>query len=394
MLGTRVDEIDAPRLIRSTHGWWFLGNQTWTLLKSEQVLQDGTICAEIEEFLHSHGAYRPRIPSAYTLTVLPTTTCNLGCGYCFQNTGLDPAGGNKPQRIDGYRLDTATIDRIAHFTESQMERAGLRSLDLVVFGGEPLLNPRGCLALLQHCGTIGLRSAVMTTNGVLLTPTIAKNLNAAGLSGVQVTFDGSREDHDRIRVTRNGGATFDTIVRNVARATDVTTLSWGLRVNISHHNFDRIGEVFAQWKEHLDPGRCTVSFAWVGDAGFGYGNDLRHVDEVSQKFVEWQVMALECGFRITRPGMKTTCHTCSAPGGKYGAVVNADGTLYSCWQSAGKDGFEVGTLDDGYLTADRVSDRWVQCGYEYDQAPTEVVADFHDRVDGQVLDYLYATGRL
>jgi uncharacterized protein len=394
VIGTRLDDVDSPRLIKSEHGWWFIGNQTWTLLKPDQVLSDGAVCADIDEFLQVNGAYQPRIPRAYSLTVLTTTSCNLGCGYCFQNTALDPTGGNRPPRIGRQRLDAPTIERIIKFTADRMVRANLRKLDLLLFGGEPLLNPRGCLRMLDRARTIGMRAASMATNGVLLTPGLARDLSTAGLTSAQVTFDGSRDDHDQIRVKHAGEATFDTIVDNVARATEITSMQWTLRVNVSHHNFDGIGKIFSEWEGHLDPSRCLVNFAWVGDAGFGYANGLQRANEVGKAFVDWHIAALEAGYRIVRPSMKTTCQTCSVPGGQHGAVVNADGTLYSCWQSAGKPDLEVGTVDDGYLDTAHRADRWVQCGYEYETESGPTVSDFQDRIDAQILDYLYETGRL
>jgi uncharacterized protein len=394
MIGTRLDEIDAPRLVQSRFGWWFIGNQTWTLLRPECVQPDGTVGNETLSFLHDIGAFRPRVPTSFSLTVLTTTTCNLGCGYCFQNTGLDSTGGARPPRIGRAWLDNSTIERIVEFAHIRMRECGLQRLYLLLFGGEPLLNPRACLTLLERAATIGLNSSAMTTNGVLLTPRLARQLYTAGLDGVQITLDGSRTDHDRIRVTRSGGATFDTILRNVAGATEATGLNWNLRINVSHHNADRIGELIGQLARHVVPERCTVTLAWVGDAGFGYGNALRHIDEVSDRFVAWTLAAIEAGFRVVRPSMRTTCHICSVPGGRYGAVVNADGGLYSCWQSAGKAGFEVGSIDGGYLDLPAHASRWVRCGDEYEQPERTTVERFQDRVDGGILDYLYTSGRL
>lgn len=394
MIGTRLDDTDAPRLVKSDRGWWFIGNQTWTLLRPQHVGPGGSIRDDIDEFLHERGAYRPRRPKSFSLTVLTSTACNLGCGYCFQNTALDPTGGSRPLRIEARRLRGDTIDRIVEFTAGRMEQAGLDKLYLLLFGGEPLMNPRGCLDLLERTRPLGLYLATMVTNGVLLTPDLAADLHAAGLRGAQITFDGSREDHDRIRVKHSGAPTFDTIVDNVGRATEATGLLWNLRVNVSHRNFDRIGELFDQVRDRIEPSRCTVTFAWVGDAGFGYGNDLRHVDQVGDAFVRWAVTAIDAGFRVVRPSQKTTCQICSEPGGRQGAVVNADGTLYSCWQSAGKPGWEVGTVDAGYLDPDSVPERWVTCGYEYEHADPAVAARFQDRVDGGILDYLHTTGRL
>jgi len=393
VIGTRLDSENGPRLVRSKHGWWFIGNQTWTLLKSDAVHPDGRIREDIDAFLHADGAYQPRNPESFSLTVLTTTSCNLGCGYCFQNTAVDPTGGNRPPRIDRQWLGADTTDRIIWFAAERMAEAGLEKLSLLLFGGEPLLNLRGCLRLLDRAHTIGLHRAAITTNGMLLTPEVANNLDAAGLDHVQVTFDGSREDHDRIRVGRSGGATFDTIVRNVAGAMKETDLSWAFRVNVSHHNFARVDRVFGELGSHVDPARCTMAFAWVGDAGFGYGNSLQYVEEVGDHFVTWAIAALEAGFQVVWPTMRMTCHICSTPGGKYGAVVNADGVLYSCWQSAGKRGFEVGTIDAGYLDVSQIRDRWVTCGYEYGQAEPTTATNFQDRIDGRLLDFLYETGR-
>ncbi|MFH9829380.1 radical SAM protein [Streptomyces bobili] len=394
MIGTRVDDIDAPRLIRSQHGWWFIGNQTWTLIEPDHVYPDGTVSAQVDAYLRDRGAYRPRTPTSFSLTVLTTTACNLGCAYCFQNTDLDTAGGNRPARIDRRRLDADTIERIIAFTAGRMAQADVKGLSLLLFGGEPLLNPDGCLRMLRRARTIGLRSALMTSNGVLLTPALARDLEAAGLDGIQITFDGSQEDHDRIRVKHSGAPTFDTIVDNVARASEATGLRWSLRVNVSHHTFDRIGDIFSQLKGRIDPSRCTFSFAWVGDAGFGYGNNLRPVSKVGERFIAWSVAALEAGYHLARPSMRTTCQICTEPGGRYGAVVNADGTLFSCWQSAGKRGFEVGTVDTGYADSALEPGRWVSCGYEYDQPDPLAAEELQDTVDGAVLDHLYAIGRL
>ena len=192
------------------------------------------------------GAWRTSAIESFSSTVLTTTSCNLGCGYCFQNTGLDPTGGSNPPRIEAWRLNSHTTEQIIAFAAKQMALSGLDKLSLVLFGGEPLLNPRACLEILRRSKSIGLQYATVTTNAVLLTRQLAKDLASAGLCHAQVTFDGSREDHDKIRVKKSGKATFDTILNNVAEATELTELDWTLRVNVSHINAARIEEIFHQ----------------------------------------------------------------------------------------------------------------------------------------------------
>ena len=101
------------------------------------------------------------------------------------------------------------------------------------------------------------------------------------------------------------------------------------------------------------------------------------------------------GFRVSRPRAGVPCATCGFGDGRYGAVVNADGVLSSCWETAGKPGWEVGSVRTGYLPSARTRDRWVACGdlYRYSEDGA-ALASFRDTVDAALLDYLDQTGRL
>lgn len=197
---------------------------------------------------------------SYALTVLTSTNCNLGCGYCFQNTAQDATNGSRPPRIARTRLTSETITSILGFTERQMAAAELDRLRILLFGGEPLLNPRGCLELLERASGIGMTSAWMISNTTLLTPRLAGQLSDLGLDSVQVTFDGDRADHDRIRVNRaDNGGTYDKIVRNIVAASEVTPIRWTLRVNVSQETFDGVDALIDRLAAELDPpgARCT-----------------------------------------------------------------------------------------------------------------------------------------
>ncbi|AXI79175.1 radical SAM protein [Peterkaempfera bronchialis] len=389
-----VSETGA-RLIRSARGWWFLGGGGCALLRPEQVTPEGVPRPSAERYLRKAGLYTAPPYRVYALTVLTSTDCNLGCDYCFQNTGQDPAGGSRPPRIRHARLTSETIGAVLDFTRRRMADADLDRLSLLLFGGEPLLNPRGARELLARAADLGLAGAAMTSNATLLTPLIAKELNAAGLGSVQVTFDGDREEHDRIRVRRSGGGTFDRITANLARATEATTLRWQLRVNVSHRSRPGMDELVDRLAERLDPTRCSLYFAMVGDVGVGYRNDLLHNGTLAADFTRWYAAALDRGFSVPRPSAHTPCQSCSFRDGRYGAVISADGTLSSCWDTAGRPEWQVGTLDDGYLPDEQAEGRWVSCGDLYRQSEeAAALTAFQDQVDAALLDRLNAAGRL
>ncbi|GAA1394517.1 hypothetical protein GCM10009639_28700 [Kitasatospora putterlickiae] len=387
----------GARLLQGERNWWFLGpGGGLARLRPGQLTEDGALRPGTERRLREHGLLTVPAPRSYALTVLTSTHCNLGCGYCFQNTGQDADGGSRPPRIARTRLTSRTITDILDFTERRMAAAGLEQLRILLFGGEPLLNPRGCLELLERAADRGLASAWMISNATLLTPALAGRLAERGLRSVQVTFDGDRPDHDRIRIRRaEGGGTFDAIVGNLVGASAASPLRWQLRVNVSQETCQGVDALIDRLAGSLDPGRCTLYFAQVGDVGVGYGNDLRHTRELSDRFSRWQRRALDLGFTVARPQAHRPCATCGHGDGRYGAVVSADGTLASCWETAGRPDWEVGTVTGGYLPAALTRDRWVGCEDLYRREDDRgTLAAFHDTVDAALLDYLDETGRL
>lgn len=393
-----VDHVGVQseaRILAGKKNYWFLGPGGIARLGAGQLTPEGTLIPSAEYHLRESGLFSAPQSHLYSLTVLTSTDCNLGCGYCFQNIAPDPAGGNRPKRIGHFRLKSEDMTTILDFAGRQMAANGLDKLSILLFGGEPLLNPRGCVELLTRAADYGLANAWMISNTTLLTPQLAKNLWDAKLRHIQVTFDGDRPDHDQIRVRRSNGGTFDTIIRNMVRASEATPMSWVLRVNVSHRNHRGIDNLLTRLAGELDVSRCTVSFDQIRDMGVGYENDLDYTRNLSASFSRWQRQALELGFRVPRPRANEACRTCGYGDGRYGAVVNADGNLASCWETAGKPGWEVGTAATGYLPTEQTRPRWLQCADRYDPSPDdEDVRAFRDAVDAALLDYLAETGRL
>jgi uncharacterized protein len=390
-------DTDAPeRLLPARDGWWYVGLGGIARLNPGHLDADGALTPAAQDFLVRSGLRRARKPiTKYALTVLTSTDCNLGCAYCFQNTEQDPAGGNRPPRIVHARLTSETITAILRFTQERMAAAGLDKLGVCLFGGEPLLNPRGSRELLVRAADYGMTAATMVSNGTLMTPRVAKQLSDAGLRGVQITFDGDRAEHDLIRVRRSGGGTFDAIVENIVRVSEETPLRWVLRVNVSHDSQAHMDELVDRLAARLDPARCTLYFARIGDLGVGYVNTLEHTEDLARAFAGWYERAIARGLRVGRPSPSEECATCSRPDARYGAVVSADGSLASCWSTAGKPEWQVGTAAEGYLPQPELEQRWATCESQYQYTDDAAArALFKDTLDGAVLDALSAAGRL
>ena len=149
----QVDELSRTgreRIIKGKRNWWFIGPGGLARLDAGHLTGDGTLKTATEGRLREQGMFNAVPTRTYSLTVLTTTACNLGCGYCFQNTGQDEAGGSRPPRISYARLTPNRITSVLEFAGRQMAASGLEKLNILLFGGEPLLNAKGCLELLTR----------------------------------------------------------------------------------------------------------------------------------------------------------------------------------------------------------------------------------------------------
>lgn len=380
--------------VRGADCYWVRGYQGIYRVPLSAVSADGRLLAGYQEHLTDRDR-APADPSWYHMTVVITTRCNLACGYCFQNTEpAAPHPGRAPARIPGAALGDDSTAAILEFCRQQMAERQADHLDLMLFGGEPTLRLDQCLRVLAGARRIGLASASMISNATRLGPDAAAALEHAGLQSVQVTLDGDAPVHDSLRTTIAGRGTFFAILRNLERSAARTTLRWVLRVNLTGRSIRTADALVDRLAERLDPQRFSIAFSLVNDSGPGFADTLAPSPSLARQVGGLYVRALEAGFGVSLP-IRSKCGACGEFGGATGSVVNADGTLYSCWESIGKQGYEVGTIAAGYAPAEVIRPRWVSCGYGATNGPDSGATHaYRDAVDATILDWLYAAGRL
>lgn len=294
---------EGTRILRGKDCWWIVygSGPTVARLPCEAAVEAGDgplLVPEALSALEGQGFFDSKPSTTYALTVLTATACNLGCAYCFQNLELPKEGSHAPPRIKNAVLTPELAERVASFTKRQMTRFSLPACSLLLFGGEPLLNPSGCLELLRALQPLNLTGSEIITNGVLLNQNLAEQLSAAGLRRVQITFDGNRTSHDTIRVTRNGRGTYDQILRNVTAAAKRTDLSWHFRVNISHRNLDGLDTLIDDLGEAVPRGRTSLHLALIDDNGLGYENTVGYSSEYTRRFIDLHDRAISHGMFI------------------------------------------------------------------------------------------------
>jgi uncharacterized protein len=381
------------RLIESDDGWWCTLPGKAAHLPQEAVAA-GSLVPEARAALDAQGFFASSSP-VFGLTVLTATSCNLGCAYCFQNVNETTKNPFAPARIARRLLTQEDVVRVASFVQQRMHTLGIQRLSLLLFGGEPLLNPQACLGLLGALQLRGLADAEMISNVVLLRPSLARKLEDAGLRRIQVTFDGARTEHDGTRVDHTGSGTYDKILTNVADAASCTELAWHFRVNASHHNLDGIEDLIDDLASLPLGQPPTLHLALIDDVGVGYDNHLRYAAELTDRFTSLIDRAFDHGLHVRVMGAPVSdCPYCGQFAGGSGAVVNADGTLASCWETAGRPEWTVGDIHNGYLPDSDITDKWVACRHEAQGHGTpEDSRGFYDSLDAFILDRTYRPQR-
>jgi radical SAM protein with 4Fe4S-binding SPASM domain len=144
-----------------------------------------------------------------------TRHCNLACEHCYIDATA--AAFEELRLEEGIKL----ID----------ELADLKVPMLILTGGEPLLS-RNFYAYAFHAKEIGLRT-VISTNGTLITPEVARLLKEAGIRYVGVSLDSCRPMvHDKFRGVEGA---YERAIDGLKNARDAG-LKTGLRVTLTKDN--------------------------------------------------------------------------------------------------------------------------------------------------------------
>ncbi|MHA3948806.1 radical SAM protein [Cellulomonas bogoriensis] len=382
-----TNSMELIRVMPSPRGYTWVVAPGGVAKVSRQITSTSELSEQEVGYMEASGLTRVSESNVFHATVLTATDCNLGCGYCFQNTGVNPDRPFAPDRIPGTKLDPSTVDDIALFIKRAVVHANASSISMVLFGGEPLLDFDSCLRVLDTTQEVAPVEAVMVTNGVLMTPGRAARLEETGLRAVQVTLDGDRKRHDATRHTRNGRGTYDLICQNIAGVQESTSVAICLRVNILPDDPDSYVKMLLDIAGKVDPQQTFVDLSPVRDYSWNESSALRDgsARDLIKSLVEIAEVSKRLGFRLARPASRF-CPFCSIADGKRGAVIGPDGSLYSSWQAAGRPEFRLGNVRDGYIQS-VIEDRWVTCR-QFDARSCSEAGDstWSDYFDGAIMD--------
>ena len=185
--------------------------------------------ADEEKLLASRFLKDMNETSFLTLCIAPTMACNLRCIYCYEEH-------------EAIRMSSAVEDAIVRFVQQRYNLFGFRDLEIIWYGGEPVLELARMESLsrrlMDWCSEQDIcYHASITTNATLVDEATAQRLTNMGIASAMPTLDGC-ESHHNIRRPTAGKAgsyheTFDGIKALAAAGINV-----GVNLNLGWDTID------------------------------------------------------------------------------------------------------------------------------------------------------------
>ena len=285
--------------------------------------------------------------SILNLTFATTLGCNLRCGYCFE------------QHKQSINLLPKDEDSIFKFVSSKLDDTK-DGLHITWFGGEPLLGIKSIERLskrFMQLSTFRAKtySSDIITNGVLLTDENAKILKKALVSAVQITMDGDKEIHDKMRPAPNKGS-YDDVLKGLMVSRKYFNTS--IRINVNHANISSIPTLLKTLSS-LELFDISLNFNPINsnNKDENSGNYLTR-EEFAKVELTLSKIAIDLGLSVISGfGLNDSYLPCTALDLSH-YTLEPKGSVHKCVDFIGDHSQRVGVIEDGKLSSKKSQISW------------------------------------
>jgi len=199
--------------------------------------QEDQIYLELKDIL----VLKEELPRGITqYVILPTTTCNARCFYCFE------------QGMQYHKMTPETVEDTIRFVQlhKPLDR---KKIHIHWFGGEPMCAADNIDRICAGLTKAGLEfTAEMTSNGSLFTEESAqKAAHVWKIEKIQITLDGMAEEYARRkRYSKLLKDPFQTVIRNIHLLIAAGILV-SVRLNVDENNLQEIYQVIDYLKKEF-----------------------------------------------------------------------------------------------------------------------------------------------
>lgn len=306
-----------------------------------KALKDNIIITEndADDFLTYKGIItRIRAQSdTMHLTIAPTMDCCFNCHYCFEEY--------KEKKY----MSTDVMDNIIKYIEAQKELTGLR---LTWFGGEPLMAITQMEEFYYKFKKIwadkSFASNIITT-GYHINKAVALKMKELEIGSVQITIDGMKDSHNKIKYFDGCGDVFEIVLSNIELLNDlVPEIDIVVRVNLTKSNADDYAKLVHLFHTRYGNRKnINIAPAFVLDRGVsntdGSSSDLFNHNERSDFVLELMKKHGILTNYIMYP--QPFINECAIRNDK-AISFDPEGYVYKCWEVIGNKKYSIGKMDE------------------------------------------------
>lgn len=181
------------------------------------------------------------------LELIMSESCNFRCTYCIHFNNLETSDRiNNPKKFMQFGVAKDAVDQFIAILKRHK-----KTLAEVNFGGgEPLLAWPVIERVLEYCASSYGKEFTfhfsINTNASLVTPEVAEGLKKYGVE-IASSLDGLREGNDKVRLTKAGKGTFESILKGFENLEKAGYPLEGIAITVNEHNFPFLDEKIIDW---------------------------------------------------------------------------------------------------------------------------------------------------
>lgn len=304
------------------------------------ILQDKSIIDDDRETAAKNFQYKmeyiKRLKSfggrTLSLVIAPTLACHFACPYCYE--------ANLPLTI----MNEDTEDKIIEFINSFKDKCDI--LEICWEGGEPLLafdRLKSLLGKIKRDSLLPVNFQSIVTNGYLLSEDIANYLLNEKLDFAQITIDGSPDTHNKSRILKSGGNTYERIINNIDILTRIIPeCHIAVRTNVHEGNKNEFGSLYKELRKRWEGKNVSLYPAFVMQ------NSNCKVSCCTPQNKTDFFLNLKRNEKIDNINFvpKHKIGACSATAENC-YIIAPDGSLYKCWNDIGMKERKIGSVYEG-----------------------------------------------
>lgn len=187
----------------------------------------------------------------YHIVINPTLDCNLSCWYCYES------------RVAGSSMDIDLADAVLKNLKVHLDEQPYSLLKISFFGGEPFLRPTIIKHIIKGADIFCQKNKIglfldFTTNGTLCPKSIINLLKEFSCT-FQITLDGSKEQHNKIKYTKSKKTdTFALTLKNIYYIQrEIKNCHISVRINFDKNTLDNFDSILEALKD-LDRSKTMI----------------------------------------------------------------------------------------------------------------------------------------